>query len=184
MSNILIICGSPRKNANTRGLSTKLKELLVLKGMNATTFDLGSERIPLYSGEESDYNDSNVKALIQKISMADAVIICTPEYHSAMSGALKNMLDYLNGNHFINKQIAVFGVAGGGKGGINALNNLRTTLRSLYCNVLPEQLIIDSSLFEDNRLKEKDAEDYLKKINYILEKLIICIEKNKITITK
>jgi len=34
-------------------------------------------------------------------------------------------------------------VAGGGKGGINALNNMRTVMRGVYANVIPKQLVLD-----------------------------------------
>lgn len=33
--------------------------------------------------------------------------------------------------------------AGGGKGGINALTNMRTVMRGLYANAIPRQLVLD-----------------------------------------
>ena len=56
-------------------------------------------------------------------------MLCTPEYHNAMSGALKNSLDYLSSSEFVHKPVALLAVAGGGKGGINALNSMRTVAR-------------------------------------------------------
>lgn len=47
---------------------------------------------------------------------ADGVVLCTPEYHNAMSGALKNSLDYLSSSEFLHKPVALLAVAGGGKG--------------------------------------------------------------------
>ncbi len=42
----------------------------------------------------------------------DGVVLCTPEYHNAMSGALKNSLDYLSSSEFIHKPVALLAVAG------------------------------------------------------------------------
>lgn len=39
--------------------------------------------------------------------------------------------------------MALLAVAGGGKGGINALNNMRTVMRGVYANVIPKQLVLD-----------------------------------------
>ncbi len=33
--------------------------------------------------------------------------------------------------------------AGGGKGGMNALANMRTVMRGVYANVIPKQLVLD-----------------------------------------
>lgn len=60
-----------------------------------------------------------------------------------MSGALKNALDYLSSEQFKYKPVALLAVAGGGKGGINALNNMRTVMRGVYANVIPKQLVLD-----------------------------------------
>ncbi len=39
--------------------------------------------------------------------------------------------------------MAVIAAAGGGKGGMNALANMRTVMRGVYANVIPKQLVLD-----------------------------------------
>jgi azobenzene reductase len=42
-------------------------------------------------------------------------------------------------------------MAGGGKGGINCLNNMRTVMRGVYANAIPRQLVLDPSVFDYDR---------------------------------
>ena len=39
--------------------------------------------------------------------------------------------------------MAIIAAAGGGKGGMNALANMRTVMRGVYANVIPKQLVLD-----------------------------------------
>ncbi|GGK07077.1 NAD(P)H-dependent oxidoreductase [Calditerricola satsumensis] len=49
---------------------------------------------------------------------------------------------------FKNKPVAIAACAGGGKGGINALNNLRLVLRGVSALVLPSQLVAAPEAFD------------------------------------
>ncbi|MCG7408815.1 NAD(P)H-dependent oxidoreductase [Paenibacillus sp. ACRRX] len=149
MNNILLISGSPRANSNSKRVIAYLKQQLEASGADCHVFDLREDLLPLYLNEGSQYEDVNVSKLVQLVEQADGYMVCTPEYHGAMSGALKNALDFLNSKNFNGKPCGIAATAGGGKGGINALNNLRTVMRSLYVNVVPMQVIADPHIFND-----------------------------------
>ncbi|KAA0547125.1 NAD(P)H-dependent oxidoreductase [Bacillus sp. BGMRC 2118] len=136
--NIVIISGTPRKTGRTRMVATFLS-----KTYSMDLFDLSSEQVPLYNGEEEQDRIPSVQKLRNLVNEADGVIFVTPEYHNGMSGALKNALDFLSSAHFDQKPVALLAVCGGGKGGINALNNLRIVSRGLYANAIPRQLVLD-----------------------------------------
>lgn len=104
----------------------------------ATYFSLQKHPLPVFDGTEEQLKNRHVQTLQQLADEARGFFILTPEYHNGMSGALKNALDFLNKNHFHQNPAAIAAVSGGGKGGINALNNLRLVLRGLSTNVLPE----------------------------------------------
>ncbi|MCK9906868.1 NAD(P)H-dependent oxidoreductase, partial [Frankia sp. Cpl3] len=89
-----------------------------------------------------------VKRLMAAAEQADGFVICTPEYHNGMSGSLKNALDFLGGKHFRGKAAIIGAACGGGKGGINALNNLRQVLRGVYAIVLPDQIVADPEHYD------------------------------------
>ncbi|WP_223700899.1 NADPH-dependent FMN reductase [Sutcliffiella deserti] len=151
---IVVINGSPRKSGRT-GVASRF----IQRSYHTDLIDLSEGEIPLYNGEAYQDELENVKMLREKVKGADAVLLLSPEYHSGMSGALKNAMDYLGSVQFHSKPVGLIAVAGGGKGGINALNNMRTVGRGVYANVIPKQLVLDPHCFnlENDTLNEESA---------------------------
>ncbi|HYK71628.1 MAG TPA: NADPH-dependent FMN reductase [Pseudoneobacillus sp.] len=164
---ILMINGSPRKNGRT-GMATRC----VARKYEVDVVDLsGDDAVPLYTGEDAQDLLESVQKLQQKVKEADGIILASPEYHSGMSGVLKNALDFLGSEHFRHKPVALLAVAGGGKGGINALGNMRTVMRGLYANTIPRQLVLDPVCFdyEQDGLKP----DSMKLVDALVEELML-----------
>lgn len=159
---LAIINGTPRKHGRTRIAAQYIADVY-----DAELYDLSTEALPLYNGEESQSELAAVKKLRSMIAKADGIVLCTPEYHNAMSGALKNALDFLGSREFTHKPVALLAVAGGGKGGINALNSMRIVARGVYANAIPKQLVLDGICFQNGELIE-DAkpliQDLLKEL--------------------
>ncbi|PGT80735.1 MULTISPECIES: NADPH-dependent FMN reductase [Bacillaceae] len=139
---LLVLNGGPRKTGRT-----KMAASFIEKTYNANTFDLSEKELPLFNGDESRAQLQVIQELKKAVSDADAVVLLSPEYHNGMSGALKNALDFLSSEQFSNKPVAIISVAGGGKGGINALNNMRTVMRGVYAHVIPKQVVLDPHCF-------------------------------------
>lgn len=152
--NILIINGSPRETGRTTQVTRELH-----KSYQSSFLDLSQLSLPIFTGEPHQYETEEVQELIEKIEKADGILLATPEYHGAMSGALKNAFDFLNSAYFAHKPVALLAVSGGGKGGINALNNLRTVTRALYANVLSKQLVLDPADVVGKGTLRKNAAD-------------------------
>ncbi len=146
--NITVINGTPRKQGRTGIVARYLS-----KQYGCSLIDLSDGSIPLYTGEREQSELEAVRSLKQKVQDADAVILCSPEYHSGMSGALKNAMDFMGSDQFAHKPVAIIACSGGGKGGINCLTNLRTVSRGVYANVIPRQLVLDPHCFD----REKDT---------------------------
>ncbi|WP_110113868.1 NADPH-dependent FMN reductase [Bacillus sp. CGMCC 1.16541] len=135
---VVMINGSPRKQGRTTIVAKELQHQY-----GGQLVDLSTLELPIFNGEPHQYELEVVQLLRSTVQEADAVVLLSPEYHSAMSGALKNALDFLGSEQFHHKPVAVLAVAGGGKGGMNALSNMRTVARALYANVIPKQLVLD-----------------------------------------
>jgi azobenzene reductase len=149
---IIVISGGPRKNGRTA-----IAARFIERTYGFHTMDLSIMEMPLFNGEEEQASNPVVRSLRQSVLEADAVILLSPEYHSAMSGALKNTLDFLGSTQFLHKPVGLIAIAGGGKGGINCVNNMRTVMRGVYANAIPRQLVLDPNTFDydhDGLVKE------------------------------
>jgi len=175
---VMVMNGSPRDKSMTRNLTNTVTDQLDEKGIEVLTFDAGFHNLPLFKGRKEDLDHPEVQRLITNATKADAFVICSPEYHNGMSGALKNALDFLGGSHFKSKPTALASVGGGGKGGINALNNMRTVMRGLYALVLPDQFCADPTCFDEKGyMVETNAKERLTIVVNELVSLTSVIEK-------
>lgn len=145
MMQVLIMTGSARKDSNTGKLSRIADKYL--KQQTTVTqvhhFDVRLHKLPLLDGDSYTYSHPEVVRLRKLAQEVDAFVILSPEYHSGMSGSLKNALDFLNRDYFSLKPVVLAVAAGGGKGGVNALSNLRIVLRGVNALVVPSQTIAD-----------------------------------------
>ncbi|KGX90725.1 FMN-dependent NADH-azoreductase [Pontibacillus halophilus JSM 076056 = DSM 19796] len=159
---IVVINGTPRKHGRTRIMASYIADKV-----QAEYVDLATLKLPMFDGTSEQRELEQVKWLDKVAMEADAFIWTSPEYHSGMSGALKNALDFLGGDHFRHKPTLLFAVAGGGKGGINSLNQMRLVGRGLYATVIPNQLVLDPHSFirEEERLTDEASEQ----VNMVLE---------------
>jgi len=111
-------------------------------------FVVGNLRLPLYDGdlEDAEGIPPEVQALADQIAQADAVVIAGPEYNKALSGVLKNALDWVSrteGNPWKDKPVAIMSAAGGRAGGERTQFSLRLALVPFQPLILqgPEVLV-------------------------------------------
>lgn len=167
---LLVMNGGTTEGSRTRALTKAFETVLRDKGVEILTFDTGVDILPIYTGRNEDLEVPAVKRLIEAAQEADGFVICTPEYHNGMSGSLKNAIDYLGGKQFKGKTAIIGAACGGGKGGINALNNLRQVLRGVYALVLPDQIVVDPEHFDQQ--VSVTNEDVLRRIEAMADELI------------
>jgi NAD(P)H-dependent FMN reductase len=110
-----------------------------------------------------------VHALRNELQRAHGIILGTPEYHSGVSGVLKNALDLMGFNEFEGKMLGLVGISGGKLGAIGALNSLRAIGRSLHAWVIPEQVAIAEAwkaFAEDGSITNEDYENRLMEVGF------------------
>ncbi|WP_108815593.1 NADPH-dependent FMN reductase [Loktanella sp. Alg231-35] len=172
MTTLLGISGSLRR------ASTNTKLIRAAAGIFAAdTFVEADINLPLYNGdlEEADGIPAVVQKLSDQIAAADAVIIATPEYNKAISGALKNALDWVSrtkGNPWAGKPLAIMSAAAGRAGGERAQFSLRLAMMAFRPDIVqgPEVLVANSGqeFDEDDRLK---GEKYNKQLGELMDAL-------------
>ena len=172
MTNLLGISGSLRKASTNTMLLRNAAAIF-----NPDTFVEGDIRFPLYDGdlEAAEGIPAAVQTLADQIKAADAVIIATPEYNKAMSGVLKNALDWVSrteGNPWKNKPLAIMSATDGRAGGERSQFSLRLGMMIFRPHILqgPEVLVANSSKeFDDNgKLK---GELYVKLLTELMDDL-------------
>lgn len=159
MTKLLGISGSLRKASTNTLLVRNAAEL-----SGADEFTLADIDLPLYNGdlEETDGIPTKVQTLSDQIAKADAVIISTPEYNKAMSGALKNALDWVSrtkGGPWNGKPVAIMSAAAGRAGGERSQFSLRLAMMAFRPDMLqgPEVLLANSSSeFDENGKLKSD----------------------------
>jgi chromate reductase len=140
---VLGIVGSLRRDS-LNGLLVSRAEALVGEGVAFDTFaELGS--IPHFNEDtEGELTPPAVGELRERIGRAGAIVIATPEYNSAMPGALKNALDWASrppGESILaDKPAAVIGASPGRFGAQRAQADVRRVLTAIGAEVLEDEL--------------------------------------------
>ena len=94
----------------------------------------GLDKLPHFNPAVCDDNTA-VAEFRRKISEADSVIICTPEYAFGVPGVLKNALDWtVSTGEFNEKAVAAISASPLNTGGDKALASLLLTLTALGTN--------------------------------------------------
>lgn len=162
MTRLLGISGSLRKSSTNTLLIRNAAEIF-----GADEFIFADIDLPLYNGdlEEAEGVPEKVQSLSDQIAAADAVIISTPEYNKAMSGSLKNALDWVSrtkGGPWNGKPVAIMSAAAGRAGGERAQFSLRLAMVAFRPEILqgPEVMLANSS-------NEFDADGKLTNERYI-----------------
>jgi len=156
---LLGICGSLRAGSFNRKL---LKE--AARVYDPAEFVEANLRLPLYDGdlEEAEGIPAEVQLLADQIAAAEGVIIAGPEYNKALSGVLKNALDWVsrtNGAPWAGKPVAIMSAAAGRAGGERTQMSLRYAMMAFRPRILqgPEVMIAGASgaFDEDGRLTDE-----------------------------
>lgn len=152
---IALVCGSVREGSATRILLKQLEQALKQSPQVVVdVIDLVETPLPIFDG--SPENRAQAKGFVERMDKADCFIVASPEYHNSFSGVLKNAFDFASGEQIKGKPTGIIATSGGGKGGINCLNSMRTFLRGLYALVLAEQVVVDGNFFEDGQCVNDD----------------------------
>ncbi|WP_341368534.1 NAD(P)H-dependent oxidoreductase [Yoonia sp. BS5-3] len=147
MTTLLGISGALRQASTNRLLLRNAAEIF-----GPDSYVEADLNLPLYDGdlEEAGGIPTAVQTLADQIAAADAVIIATPEYNKAISGVLKNALDWVSrtkGGVWRDKPVAIMSAAAGRAGGERAQFSLRLAMMAFRPNILqgPEVLVANSA---------------------------------------
>lgn len=169
---LLGISGSLRAGSVNRKLVMEAARLF-----GDADFTEGDIRLPLYDGdaEEAEGVPPVVQKLADQIAAADAVIIATPEYNQALSGVLKNALDWVSrvkGNPWKDKPVALLSATAGRAGGARANYSLRLCMAPFRARIVPgPEVLIAGAMKEFGKDGQLTSEVYLKTLQELMDQL-------------
>lgn len=176
---ILVFAGSLRKDSFNKKLAKIAAKDASDAGADVTYIDLADYPLPVYSGdiEESEGIPANALKLKELFFNNDGFIICSPEYNSSISGALKNAIDWISRpaspkevylSCFTDKVALLLSASVGALGGLRGLVHLRAILQNIYMHVIPGQKSISNAMeaFDvEGNLKSNEQREVIKDLS-------------------
>jgi len=189
MIKILAFAGSNRKGSINKKLVQIAASAAEKQGASVTVIDLIDFPMPLFNQDiETEHGlPEKAKEFKKLLVESDGLLIASPEYNSAFSPLLKNVIDWASRAEEENepplmaykgKFASIMSASPGGLGGIRGLVFLRMLLSNIGVTVLPEQQAIsqafkafdkDGGLADENQ--QQSVENLGVNLVHILEKL-------------
>ena len=160
---IVVISGSPRKNANTQVLMKYVFEYTKSKHQETKFINLSEGQIEYYRGPDIQYNETT-KTAARDIMDADVWLIGSPIYNSFFSSALKNLFEYIDYKKTPGK-VAGMTILAAGSIGFTNVQTLITQLLSYFRVITnPKAVFLTTQSVSENSITDEDAKNRLKEM--------------------
>ncbi len=122
--------------SSSRGVLACVLENCEEKGAETRMFSGEDLNLPLYNPANSD-RTAQASALVDSIRKADAIVISSPGYHGAISGLVKNAIDYVEDTsgderpYFDQRPVGVIAVAAGWQATTSTMQSMRSIVHAL-----------------------------------------------------
>lgn len=175
---IAMIAGGNHSQSTSTALCRYIGRVLENKGHEAVLFDVYSKPLPMYTADRDDSEHVHVAELRRLLLKSDGVVLATPEYHGAPSGALKNALDFTGFDHFDGKVVLSVSSAGGAVG-VSSLQQLQTIVRNVHGINCPEWISIGGDQRRMNEQGEPEDAKTRERVQRTVAYFVSMIEKFK-----
>ena len=158
---IVVISGSPRKNANTQVIMKYVFEYTKSKNTDTKFINLSDGQIECYRGPEEEYNEQTKNAA-KDITDADVWLIGSPIYNSFFSSALKNLFEYINYKKTEGKVAGIVILAASNIGFID-VQTLITQLLSYFRVIAnPKAVFLTTESLSENTISKEEDKKRLR----------------------
>lgn len=126
-------------------------------------------QLPMYD-PSSEYRSPEAKTLVAAVQSADAVVLSSPGYHGAVSGLVKNALDYIEDLREVERPyldgrvVGCIGVGYGWQGAVAAMQGLRQVVHALRGWPTPYGAVVNTvtPVFDAGRCINPEVEAKLR----------------------
>jgi len=173
---VVIISGSPRKNANTEIMMKHVFEYTKQKNADTKFINLSEDGFEYYRGflNQVDYNEKTLQAA-RDITEADIWLVGTPIYNSMFSAALKNLFEFINYKETEGKT-AGLAILASGMIGFTDVQTLLTQLMSYFRVITnPTPVFMTADKIEDGQITSDDVKS---RLNELVDKTLSIAKSN------
>ena len=167
---VVIISGSPRKNANTEIMMKHVFEYTKQKNADTKFINLSEDGFEYYRGflNQVDYNEKTLQAA-RDITEADIWLVGTPIYNSMFSAALKNLFEFINYKETEGKT-AGLAILASGMIGFTDVQTLLTQLMSYFKVITnPTPVFMTADKIEDGQI---NSDEVKARLNDLVDKTL------------
>ena len=166
--NLLGLSGSPARNATSRTLNAVTQVLeyahqqdgsIVIETVNIRDLD-----IELCDGRDPALYEGDTKKLIDKIVVADALILGTPVYRGSYTGILKNVFDVIPNDALVGKPVGIVVTGSTQHHYLTIEHEIKPLLGFFHAHVLPGGVYLTSEHFHDRVIIDEGALGRLKQL--------------------
>ncbi len=160
---VVVISGSPRKNALTQVMMKYVYDYAKSKNQDTKLINLSDGQIECYRGYGEEYNEAT-KTASNDITDADVWLIGTPIYNSFFSSALKNLFEYIDYKKTAGK-VSGMAILASGNIGFTDVQTLITQLLSYFRVITyPKAVFLTTESITKNLVSDVDAQNRLKEM--------------------
>ncbi len=173
---VVVISGSPRKNAKTEIMMKHVFEYTKQKNADTKFINLSEDGFEYYRGflNQVDYNEKTLQAA-RDITEADIWLVGTPIYNSMFSAALKNLFEFINYKETEGKT-AGLAILGSGMIGFTDVQTLLTQLMSYFRVITnPTPVFMTADKIEDGQITSDDVKS---RLNELVDKTLSMTKSN------
>jgi len=163
---VMVLSAMSRESSTTYIMAKEIAALCEAQGAEVDFCSPADAGLPVNDGNVA-WDLPEVLAWQGRIATIDAHIWVSPEYHSGMTGGMKNLFDYLNKEPMKGDVVGLFALAGGAMAALNTLNNMSVVARSLGAWVAPDYCALNS-----NEVKEGLDERALQRVEGVVDEVI------------
>ena len=157
---VVVISGSPRKNAKTQLAMKYVFEYTKTKGVEVDFVNLSEDEVEYFKGSEEEYTQVT-KDAAKKIMESDVWLIGTPIYNSFFSSALKNLFEYVDYKKTQGKVAGIVIMASGNIGFIGVQTLLTQLLSYFRVITNPKAVFLTVDSISENKLSNESAKKRL-----------------------
>jgi FMN reductase len=160
------IGGSIEERSNTLASLKFALDEIKKEGAETELFDIKKLNLPIFNPQKGlTQGGEKLKHFLEQVYNADGYIFASPEYHGTVSGAFKNVIDYLeflgsrNPPYLSNKPIGIIATGGGDISGITTIQSIINIAHNLRAIAASNNVAIVSSFkhFDEKNILNNDT---------------------------